>query len=53
MTRKFAQATVLAETRELVDKIAAATNEKKTYIYDKAIQDYAQKKQLESQSTTH
>lgn len=47
MTRKTVQAAVLPETKELVQRIADATNEKKTYIYDMAIIDYAKKKQIE------
>lgn len=34
---------VMPETRELVGKIAAVTNEKKYAIYDRAVREYAQK----------
>lgn len=50
MTRKIVQAAVLPETKALVDRIADATNEKKSYIYDQAIQDYAKKKLLDMNS---
>lgn len=45
MKHQLVQAIVLPETKRLVEEIAAATNEKKFVIYDRAIKDYA-KKQL-------
>lgn len=47
MTQKTTQAIVLTETKELVDKIASATHEKKYAIYDRAIRDYAEKNNIE------
>lgn len=52
MTRKLVQVAVLVETRELVQQIADATNQKKSYIVDQAIRDYAAKKQITSTTET-
>lgn len=48
MKRELTMVSVLVETRELVKRIADATNQKKSYIYDQAIRDYAAKKQITS-----
>lgn len=47
MTQQLTGAIVLTKTKNLVNIIAEATHEKKYAIYDQAIRDYAQKKQIE------
>lgn len=47
MTQQVTSAIVLTKTKGLVNIIAEATHEKKYAIYDRAIRDYAQKKQIE------
>lgn len=46
MQRELVSVSILPETKSLVGKIAAATNEKKFAIYDRAIRDYAKKIKL-------
>lgn len=43
MKRELVSVSILPETKSLVGKIAAVTNEKKYSIYDRAVREYAQK----------
>lgn len=44
MTQKLTGVGILPETKELANKIAQVTREKKFMIYDRAIREYAEKK---------